>query len=403
MKISDAFNLITKPTGSICNMDCTYCFYLEKEKLYPNKNIYKMNDEVLEKFIQQYISIQKVKEITFVWQGGEPSLLGLNYFKNVVKLQQKYANGKTIYNSFQTNGLLLNNEWCKFFKDNNFLIGLSIDGSEAIHDKYRVLKGNQPTFKKVMQGIDYLKKYNVNFNTLSCVQKDNSYKALEVYNFLKEIGSKFIQFIPIVERKAKSFTENNLELVSPKYKNKAEVTEWSVEPLQFGKFLQEIFDEWVRKDVGKIFVQIFDLALEAWYGYAPSLCVFRKRCGTALAIEHNGDIYSCDHYVYPENKLGNVTEENMAKIVNSEQQIKFGLDKEMSLPQYCRDCEVRFICNGECPKHRFIKTPDGEEGLNYLCEGYKYFFKYINPYMEFMVTELENKRPPANIMKWANW
>jgi len=398
--LSDSFHIMAKPTGAICNLDCKYCFYLEKEKLYPSVKNWAMPDDVLEKYIKEYIQSQKVPEIIFAWQGGEPTLLGIDFFKKAVQLQKKYADGKKIENAFQTNGILLNDEWCSFFSENNFLIGLSIDGPREIHDKYRVHKGGQPSFDKVISGLEYLKKHKVEFNTLTCVQKDNAYRSLEVYEFLKEIGSKFMQFIPIVERKSLN-EASELKLVQPSYKEEAVVTDWSVEPLQYGKFLMEIFDQWVRNDVGKYFVQIFDVSLGLWHGLGSSLCVFKETCGQALAMEHNGDVYSCDHFVYPENKLGNIMEESLNKIVDSEQQIQFGTDKKTKLPQFCIDCDVRFACNGECPKHRFIKTPDGEEGLNYLCEGYKYFFHGIAPYMRFMSNELANKRSPANVMMWA--
>jgi uncharacterized protein len=399
MQNSFAFHIMTKPTSSLCNLDCTYCFYLEKEKLYPNLKNLVMSDEVLENYIKQYISTQKIDEITFSWQGGEPTLLGVDYFRKVIELQKKYSNGKIIYNTFQTNGVLLNDEWGIFFNENNFLVGLSIDGPKEIHNKYRVYKGGQNSFDDVMRGITFLKKHNVEFNTLTCVQKDNSNKPLEVYNFLKEIGSGFIQFIPIVERNSLSASENELKLIAPKYKGKAEVTEWSVDPLQYGKFLSAIFDEWVKKDVGKIFVQIFDISLESWIGQLQSLCVFRETCGRALALEFNGDLYSCDHYVYNENKLGNILTNNLDNMVDSDQQIKFGFDKKFNLPKYCMECDYLFACNGECPKHRFIKTPGGEDGLNYLCAGYKYYFNHIDYYMQFMANELENKRPPSNVMK----
>ncbi len=400
MKISEAFHLMAKPTGAICNLDCTYCFYLEKEKLYVKNKDWKMSGDVLESYIKQYIESQKTPVITFSWQGGEPTLLGVDFFKEAVELQKKYSNGKKIENTFQTNGVLLNDEWCEFLKENNFLIGLSIDGPEEMHNKYRLYKGGQLSFEKVMNGLRFLQKHEVEFNTLTCVQRDNSYQPLKVYNFLKEIGSTFMQFIPIAEREAGNKNEL-LSLVSPSYEDKAIVTKWSVEPVQFGIFLTTIFDEWVRKDVGKYFIQIFDVALEIWYTGQSSLCIFNDTCGRAMAIEHNGDIYSCDHYVYPENKLGNLMEESLSKIVDSDQQVKFGNDKRDTLPKYCRKCEVRFACNGECPKHRFIKTPDGEEGLNYLCAGYKHFFNYINPYMNFMVSQLKQQLPPANVMKWV--
>ena len=401
MKNSLAFNIITKPTGPICNLDCTYCFYLEKEKLYPQNKNWRMNENILEEYIKQYISAQAVNEITFVWQGGEPTLLGVEFFQKAVELQIKYANGKTVFNSFQTNGILLNDEWGKFLSENNFLVGISIDGPKEIHNKFRKLKGGQDSFDQVMKGILLLKKYNVEFNTLSCVHRDNSYKALEIYNFLKEIDSRFMQFIPIIERQSIHQNNNELNLISPEYSGEAVVTDWSVESLQYGKFLSEIFDEWIKEDVGNYFVQIFDLALESWLGQQSSLCIFRETCGNALAIEHNGDLYSCDHYVYPENKLGNIMSDLLSNMVDSGKQTKFGLDKKMNLPNYCKNCEYLFACNGECPKHRFIKTPDGENNLNYLCSGYKYFFSHIDPYMNFMANELLNKRPPANVMKWA--
>ena len=390
---------MAKPIGPICNLDCSYCFYLEKEKLYPGSSDFVMPPDVLEQFIKQKIEGQDAAIISFVWQGGEPTLPGVDYFKEVVRLQKKYANGKNIENGFQTNGVLLDDKWCRFFAENNFLIGISIDGPAALHDKYRVLKGGQPTFKKVMRGIEFLKKYQVEFNTLTVVNKENSYHPVEVYNFLKEAGSGYMQFIPVVERIAPS---EELQLVPPAYHGDACVAGWSVEPLQYGNFLCELFDEWVKEDVGRYFIQIFDVALESQLGIRQSLCVFKETCGKALAIEHNGDVYSCDHYVYPENKLGNIMESPLESLVFSRQQVTFGMDKKNSLPRYCLDCEVRYACNGECPKHRFIKTPDGEEGLNYLCAGYKKFFSHIEPYMKLMAAEFINKRPASNVMKAVN-
>lgn len=385
------FHVMAKPVGPICNIDCKYCFYLEKEKLYPEKqqekNNWAMPDDVLEEYIRQKIESTDLKEESFTWQGGEPTLLGVDYFRKAVSIQKKYADGKKINNSFQTNGILLDNEWCEFFKENSFLIGLSIDGPRELHDRYRVDKGGRPTFDRVMHGLNLLKKHKVDFNTLTVVQKDNSYHPVEVYNFLKEIGSGYMQFIPIVERTNR---ENN----------NAEVSDWSVESEPFGNFLIEIFNKWVRNDVGKYFVQIFDVSLEAWFGLQTSLCLFNETCGKALAIEHNGDLYSCDHFVFPENKLGNIMVNPLVEMVGSEQQNKFGEDKKSTLPQYCRNCEVKFVCNGECPKNRFINTPGGEFGLNYLCAGYKKFFNYIDPYMKFMAVELKANRPPANVMRW---
>ncbi len=396
-----AFNIIAKPTGAICNLDCTYCYYLDKEQLYPNHSNFKMSDDVLETFIRQKIQNHRTAQVHFVWQGGEPTLLGVDFFKRVVELQHKYADGKTIQNGFQTNGVLLDDEWCQFFKEQQFLVGLSIDGPEEIHDRYRVNKGGSGTFRQVKRGLRYLQKHDVPFNTLTVVQRHNSYHPLAVYRFLKEIGSTFMQFIPVVERKQspKAGSDNRFDAWSDT--SDSLVTEWSVEASAFGQFLCVLFDEWVRNDVGRYFVQIFDLALQAWMGMEPNLCIFRKTCGDALAMEHNGDLYTCDHFVSPSYKLGNIMVQPMESLIGSDKQRQFGRDKEETLPRYCRQCEVRFVCNGECPKNRFIRTPDGEAGLNYLCAGYKQFFNHIDPYMHFMARELKARRPPANVMQWA--
>ncbi len=395
-----AFHVMAKPTGPICNLDCTYCFYLEKERLFPGVHGWAMPDDVLESYIRQYIQAQDAPVIAFAWQGGEPTLLGVEFFRRVVALQQKYADGKRIENAFQTNGVLLNDAWGAFLAGNRFLVGLSIDGPRALHDCYRVNKGGNPTFDAVMAGIECLKKHAVEFNTLTVVSRKNSYEPLEVYRFLRDVGSGYMQFIPVVERMTRDPGPDGLHLISPSWKESAEVTEWSVEPLQYGTFLCAIFDEWVRKDVGRFFVQVFDVALESWYGVPQGLCVFRETCGTALAMEHNGDVYSCDHFVYPENRLGNIMESPLESLVQSKQQREFGEAKRDGLPRYCRECDVRFACNGECPKHRFTRTPEGEFGLNYLCAGYKMFFHHVAPYMEFMANELRNQRPPANVMRW---
>lgn len=390
---------MAKPTGPICNLDCTYCFYLEKENLYPGKHNWAMSEAVLEAYIRQYIQAQAAPQITCAWQGGEPTLLGLEFFRKAVELEQKYAGGKRIANVLQTNGVLLNDAWAEFLAENRFLVGVSIDGPRELHDCYRLNKGGKTTFDSVMAGIGFLKKHGVDFNTLTVVNRKNSYRPLEVYRFLQEAGSGYMQFIPIVERAADAPGPDGLHLIRPDWMGAAEVTEWSVEPLQFGKFLSAIFDEWVCRDVGRHFVQIFDVALESWYGIPQGLCVFSETCGTALAIEHNGDLYSCDHFVYPENRLGNIMEASMETMVGSQQQRRFGVSKRNSLPRYCRECDVRFACNGECPKHRFLQTPDGEPGLNYLCAGYKHFFYHIDPYMRFMVLELMADRAPANVMR----
>jgi len=395
------FHVMTKPIGPRCNMNCTYCFYLEKEKLYPDLSKWAMPEDVLESYIRQYIQSQDVPEVAFAWQGGEPTLLGVDFFRKAVALQQQYAGGKRITNAFQTNGILLDDTWCAFLAENEFLVGVSVDGPEKLHDRYRRDKGGRPSFQRVMRGVACLKKHGAAFNTLTCVQRHNSYRPLEVYRFLRDAGSGFLQFIPIVERRAEDPTEQGLRLVSPAAGLQAAVTEWSVPPLQYGKFLSAIFDEWVRNDVGKVFVQVFDVALQAWLGLPPGLCVFSETCGTAMALEHNGDLYSCDHFVYPENRLGNLMEAPLAEIATCDQQRQFGQDKRDALPQQCRDCPVYFVCHGECPKHRILETPSGEPGLNYLCEGYRHFFTHIDPYMRFMAAELKAERPPANVMAFA--
>jgi len=393
------FHVLTKPVGPICNLDCKYCFYLEKENLYPGENQWRMSDAVLEQYIRQYIHSQPVAEINFAWQGGEPTLLGVDFFRKVVALQKKFAGGKLVSNAIQSNGTLLDDEWCDFLAANHFLVGLSIDGPAAMHDAYRVDKRQQPTFGKVMQGLDLLKKHRVEFNTLTVVNHINSQAPLEVYRFLKSIGSQYLQFIPLVERKSKAEGYSLAEPPLPRDSSSSPVTDWSVDAKQYGTFLCAIFDEWVRHDVGSTFVQLFDTALGNWMGLGSSLCVFAEKCGAALAIEHNGDLYSCDHYVYPRYKLGNVMNHSLGAMVNSAPQIKFGNDKFDSLPKYCRECEVRFACNGECPKHRFIETPEGEPGLNYLCAAYKKFFKHIDPHMKTMERLLRAERAPAEIMR----
>jgi len=396
------FHMMAKPHGPICNLDCTYCYYLEKENLYATSGRdFRMGDDVLENYIRQYIETHPSPTIQFAWQGGEPTLLGVPYFERVVELQKKYARGKKIENAIQTNGTLLDDHWGEFLARNKFLVGLSIDGPEEVHDAYRVDKGGQPTFKKVMRGLGVLKKHDVEFNTLTVINRKNSYRAHEVYRFLKQIGSKYLQFIPIVEQLASEPDPNGLVLLKPYSRQRTTVSEWSVEPLQFGRFLQQIFDVWVMQDVGRVFVQIFDVALESWYGLPQSLCVFAPECGRALVVEHNGDLFSCDHFVYPENRLGNIMERALGSLITSPQQSRFGSAKSAALPSNCRQCDVRFACNGECPKHRFTQTASGEYGLNYLCAGYKHFFRHIDPYMRFMANELRQNGAPARVMEWA--
>jgi uncharacterized protein len=392
---------MAKPIGPICNLDCTYCYYLEKEKLFPKGENFKMTPEVMETYIQQYIASQNTLEVTFSWQGGEPTLLGLEYFKKIVELQRRHSGGRKINNTLQTNGTLLDDAWCAFFQENSFLIGLSIDGPRKLHDTYRLDKGQKPTFDRVMDGINLLKKHRVEFNTLTVVSASNAKHPLEVYEFLREVGSGYIQFIPLVERlPGESAVVNGLDFAEPPESGQlpSPVTRWSVPSELYGDFLIAIFNEWVSRDVGKVFVQMFDVSLGIWSGHGPGLCLFLENCGEALAVEHNGDLYSCDHFVYPKYHLGNIMNDSLGAMVNSDQQRSFGQAKSETLPKYCRECDVRFACHGECPKHRFLTTPDGEEGLNYLCAGYKKYFHHVDPYMKKMAELMQARKAPANIM-----
>lgn len=401
------FHIMTKPVGPICNLDCTYCFYLEKEKLFGRTEKFRMSDALLDKYIREYIQSQSGPEISFAWQGGEPTLLGVDFFRKVVALQEEHNDGRPISNALQTNGTLLNDEWGEFLAEQRFLVGLSIDGPAELHDAYRVDKRQKPTFDRVMRGLEYLQKHKADYNTLTVVNRKNSKHPLKVYRFLKSIGSTFHQFIPLVERKPDSEAkELGLDLASPPDLDEisdehSPVTSWSVQPVAYGDFLIKIFNEWVKTDVGRIFVQLFDVALGNWMGVGSGLCVFAEKCGRALAMEHNGDLYSCDHFVYPRYNLGNLMNQALGAMVDSPAQTKFGEDKLTTLPKYCRNCDVRFACNGECPKHRFIRTPSGEPGLNYLCGGYKKFFNHIDPYMRVMMDLLNQQRPPAEIMPLA--
>ncbi len=410
-----AFHILAKPTGAICNLDCKYCFFLSKEMLYPGSR-FRMADELLEEYIRQYIEGQRVPEVTMAWQGGEPTLMGLDFFRLSVKYAQKYKKpNMTILHTMQTNGTKLDDEWCEFFHEHNFLIGLSLDGPREMHDAYRVDKGGHGTFDKVMRAADLLKKHKVEFNILTTVHAANADHPQEIYHFLRdEIGTNFIQFIPIVER----VNQNLLPLANAGWSERPTggerplylqtgslVTERSVTGEQYGNFLIGIFDEWVRRDVGRVYVQMFDVALGAWVGQPGAVCVFASTCGNALAIEHTGDLYSCDHYVEPDYLLGNIKDVPLIELIASDKQRQFGLDKRDTLPQYCRECEVRFVCHGGCPKNRFINTPpsesmpEGEPGLNYLCAGYKTFFNHINRPMQIMASLLQQNRAPAEIMQ----
>ncbi len=397
-----AFSVMAKPTGSICNLDCTYCYYLEKEKLYPGATPHRMTDAVLETFIREYIAAHETPVVLFLWHGGEPTLLGLEYFEKIATLQAKYAGGKRIDNALQTNGTKLDDAWCAFFARERWLIGLSIDGPKDVHDAYRPTKGGRGSWDAVMAGLALLKKHKVEFNTLSVVNNLTVKDPLRVYRFLRDIGSGFIQFIPIVER-ANFDRSLPLPLAAPpehgRDAGEVRMTEWSVDPVAYGKFLATIFDEWVRRDVGKTFVQMFDTALASWSGVAPALCVFRKTCGDGMAMEFNGDLYSCDHYVYPRWKLGNIMNASLGDMAASREQREFGELKSSSLPGYCVRCPFRFACHGECPKHRFMRTPDGEPGLNYLCPAYKIFFAHVDAPMKLMAELLRRERAPAEIMR----
>lgn len=379
---------MAKPTGSACNLNCEYCFFLKKENLYPGSN-FRMSDDVHESYIRQLLEAHQVPEVTVAWQGGEPTLMGLDFFRRTVELQDKYQKpGTRIENTFQTNGILLDEEWCRFFHERNFLIGLSLDGPKELHDVYRKDKGGRGTFDRVLSAARLLQKHNVQFNILCTVNSTNSNHPLEVYRFFRdELRAQFLQFIPIVER------DNDTG-----YQEGTKVTDRSVLPEQFGRFLVEIFDEWVSKDVGDTFVLNFDGALAGWLGMAGTICIFGPTCGLGFALEHNGDLYSCDHFVEPRHYLGNILKTPMIDLVASEKQRSFGLAKRDTLPCYCQQCEFRHICNGECPKNRFVETPDGEPGLNYLCAGYKAFFKHADKAMRIMADLLRRSRPASDVM-----
>ncbi len=396
---------MTKPIGPICNLDCKYCFYLEKEALYTDGK-WRMAPELLENYIRQYIEAQPNQQVSFAWQGGEPTLLGVDFFRNAVRLQKKYANGKEIENAFQTNATLLDDEWAVFLKEHDFLVGVSIDGPRELHDHYRVDKRGDSSFDRVMKSIEVLQRHDVRFNTLTCLNRATAKKPLEVYRFLKGIGSEFMQFIPIVERRPGQQAKKwGLDLASPQDGQEDEedlpVFGWSVRPDDFGEFYSRIFDRWIQKDVGRIYVQLFETAFSKWLGIPGGICVHSETCGDALAIEHGGDLYSCDHFVYPQYKLGNISETPLAELVELPQQRKFGQDKRDTLPKYCRECEVRFVCNGGCPKDRFLHTPDGEPGLHYLCAGYRAFFNHIAPAMKAMTELYRRRQAISDIMQLA--
>lgn len=389
--------VMLKPAGAHCNLACKYCYYLEKNKLYPTAQRHLMSDEMLEQFTREYIEAQTMSQVLFTWHGGEPLLRSINFYRKALSLQQKYAGGRRIDNVIQTNGTLLTDEWCEFFAQNHWLVGISIDGPQPDHDHYRLTAAGKPSWKKVMQGIKLLKKHGVEWNAMAVVNAYNANHPLEFYRFFKENGCQFLQFTPIVERLTRH--EDGRTLASLADKDEISLSEASVAPEQWGYFLCAIFDEWVRKDVGKIFVEIFDCTLANWMGISPGICAYSKECGHAGVMEHNGDVYSCDHFVFPEYKLGNIRDHSLIDMLYGEQQQEFSRLKHSSLPRQCKECDMEFACHGECPKNRFMKDKYGDSGLNYLCPGYYHYYQHVAPYMDYMKQELMSQRPPSNIMK----
>ncbi len=386
-------HVLAKPTGAVCNLNCSYCFFLHKDSLYPGSH-FRMSDEVLETYIRQLIEYHRTPQVTVAWQGGEPTLMGIEFYRRAIEYQKKYKKPAMVFeNTLQTNGTLLNDEWCEFFKENNFLIGLSLDGPSYLHDVYRRDKQGQPTFDRVMRGLRLLQKHGVEYNILATVNRINADHPLEVYRFLRdEVGTTWIQFIPAIER----LFEGKVTI----FQQGDKVSERSVLPSQFGNFLNTIFDEWIRHDVGKVFVQTFEAAVRNWLDLPSSgMCVFNATCGHGLALEHNGDVYSCDHFVEPKYLLGNIMQHHLLELVGSEQQRRFGQDKRDTLPKVCRECEVRFACQGECPKNRFLTTPEGEPGLNYLCAGYKAFFRHIDRFLVILTRLLRQGQPADKVME----
>ncbi|MCI5619354.1 MAG: anaerobic sulfatase maturase [Rikenellaceae bacterium] len=408
MKITGprSFNLMLKPAGSLCNLDCHYCYYLDKTAIYGGREP-RMNEEMLETVIRDYISANDVSEVQFNWHGGEPTILGLDFYRKAIELEKKYAGEKIIHNTLQTNATLLNREWARFFRENDFLIGVSIDGPKDIHDKYRKDKGGQPSFDRVMRGIGILSGEGVQFNTMSTINHCSEGRGLEVYQFLKSIGSHYQQYMPVLEHvkypkdtKGRQDKKQRPYIVDPDTPD-SQLAIWSVESLSFGKFMTDIFDYWVRNDVGRWFIGLFDATLACWCGVQPGTCIYGQTCGDNAVIEHNGDVYPCDHFVYTDRILGNINDSSLSELMCSEKMISFGIEKRNSLPKKCRNCQWLFACNGECPKHRFNKTEKGETGMNALCEGYRYFYSHVAPYMEKMKQLILEKQAPAAIIPWA--
>ncbi len=396
MRRAPAFGTMVKPIGSACNLDCCYCYYRDKADIY-NSSMPKMSDELLEIYIKQYLEGASQQNVSFCWHGGEPLMAGLPFFRKAMELQKIYAGGKTIENTIQTNGILVTEEWCAFFKENNFLVGLSLDGPEDIHDAFRRDCGGAPTFARVMRTVEMFKRTGVDFNILTTVNRRSEGRGAEVYKFLRSLN-KYIQFLPVVEY-VKERPGRRPLIVSPDVEDAVEAP-WSVTAKGYGAFMCDVFDEWVKRDVGSCFVQLFDVTLANWYGVQPSLCAFGEVCGDGMVVEHNGDVYSCDHFVYPEYRLGNITSNTLVDMYKSEEQQSFGRDKREALPMECKRCNYYFLCHGECPKHRFAYARNGEPYMNVLCEGYKMFFRHSDPYMRYMKTLLEKGEPASLVMDW---
>ena len=388
--------VLAKPVGASCNLRCKYCYYLEKSHLYRNAPARVMSDELLERFVQEYIQAQTMSQVLFTWHGGEPLMRPLSFYRKAVALQERYAFGRQIDNTIQTNGTLLTDEWCEFLKEHNWLVGISIDGPQEFHDEYRRTASDKPSWQKVMRGIRLLRKHGVEWNAMAVVNDFNAGYPLEFYHFFKEMGAKYIQFAPVVERMAAHSDGRHLATLVDQ---ECPVADFSVSPAQWGDFLCAIFDEWVRHDVGQTYVEIFDCTLANWVGERPGICVYAKECGHAGVMEFNGDVYSCDHFVFPEYKLGNIRDKTLVEMLYGEQQRQFSCLKHATLPKQCKECEWEFACHGECPKNRFVNDRYGNPGLNYLCSGYRHFYEHVAPYMDFMKKEFMNQRPPANVME----
>lgn len=391
---------MAKPTGPRCNLRCDYCFYVEKEHFFPDRKKLLMKDEVLEAYTRQYIKTNDAPEVVFAWQGGEPTLMGVDFFRRAVALQKQYGNGRRITNTLQTNGVLLNDEWCCFLAENSFLVGLSLDGPLEIHNRFRKDYNGKPTFDRTMQALERMKRHMVEFNVLACITRESAKRPSEVYRFFKKHGIRFIQFIPVVERfMDQGGGKDSLRLARPDFREEAAVTPWSVDPYGYGDFLIGVFDEWIRQDVGKIFIMNFEWTLASWVGAPQASCSHAARCGQALILEHNGDVYCCDHYMFPEYRIGNILTDDLAAMIVSEKQRAFGASKETSLPATCRNCEMLFACHGGCLKYRFAKSPEGEPGMNYLCQGAKRYFGHVEKTMNTMAELIKRGIPVSGIME----